>query len=271
MKENRFIVLSKEDYSSVLPLDVVAFHYSAPGACGYHGVIRLITRDRRLYMINYLYDCWPKEDLFKVCPPYEYILTSYNEYRPLPFGWMHLNMGLGNSLFLTAELRQNIAVADMRPPEIYQQWDRLILDALDRTENQEPLNRELDEERVSPEWIDSLADNEVFVFGSNILGFHDGGASELALLKFGAIYGRAEGIQGQSYAIPTDGLAYPEIHTAISRFLDYAEIHPELKFLVTRIGCGTAGYDVSQIAPMFQRATYISNISLPLDFWKFLF
>lgn len=49
-----FVVLNKDDYKSILLLDVVAFHQSEPGACGYHGVIRLITSDRRLYMIRYL-------------------------------------------------------------------------------------------------------------------------------------------------------------------------------------------------------------------------
>jgi hypothetical protein len=47
---NKFIVLNKDDYKSILPLEVVAIHQSAPGACGYHGVMRIITKDRRLYI-----------------------------------------------------------------------------------------------------------------------------------------------------------------------------------------------------------------------------
>ncbi len=50
--------------------------------------------------------------------------------------------------------------------------------------------------------ITKLADNEMFVFGSNLQGMHYGGAARLAL-KWGAIIGQGVGLQGQTYAIPT--------------------------------------------------------------------
>ena len=55
----------------------------------------------------------------------------------------------------------------------------------------------------TPEKITSLKENEIFVFGSNLNGNHAGGAAYLAVEKFGAQMGNPEGIQGQSYAIPT--------------------------------------------------------------------
>lgn len=265
---NDFVKLSKEDYASFLPIDVAAFHYSGLGACGRPGVIRIITRDKRKYEIDYTE--LPREIVFSICPPFAAICQAAANDYPLPVGWMRLNMGLGNSLYMTSELRQNISVADLCPPEIYQRWVPMIIEALYRIENGIVLDVSIEDVRVTPNHIETLNDNEIFVFGSNIFGCHDGGASETALLHFGARYGQKEGLQGQSYAIPTDGIPYMQIRSYVYDFIQFAQAHPEHKFLVTRIGCGTAGYDVSQIAPMFERAKYISNISLPLDFWKFL-
>ena len=266
---SEFVVLNKADYMSILPLEVVAFHQSAPGACGYHGVIRLITSDRRLYMIRYLYDDWPFEDIVNLFPGYDQIVAACQTCQPLPVGWLYQNMGLGNALFLRKEIRQNVALHGLYPSEIYRQWDGLVLGALDKIEQgNESLKINID--RVAPDWIESLAEDEIFVFGSNILGFHDGGASERALCRFDAIYGQPEGIQGSSYAIPTDGVMYYDLKSHILRFIEYAREHPDKKFLLTKIGCGTAGYDVTQIAPFFRDAIDLSNVMLPLEFWKLL-
>ena len=120
----------------------------------------------------------------------------------------------------------------------------------------------------TPDYIEELRPNEIFVFGSNALGYHAGGAA-LKALQFGAVSGQAEGRQGQTYAIPTDfGLQTQEdLQPYVDRFLQYAQDHPELHFLVTRIGCGTAGYDPADIAPLFVKAKDMENISLPQDFW----
>ena len=91
-----------------------------------------------------------------------------------------------------------------------------------------------------------------------------------ALLRYGAVYGQPEGIQGQAYAIPTDGVSYDKLVGHIRAFIQYASEHPETRFLVTRIGCGTAGYDETQIAPLFVQATRLENVLLPADFWKYL-
>ena len=121
--------------------------------------------------------------------------------------------------------------------------------------------------RMTPYNISELEDNQIFVFGSNEQGRHGGGAAYTAVKKFGAIMGQGEGLQGQSYAIPTmEGI--DSMRNAIDRFIEYAKEHPELTFLVTRIGCGIAGYIEEEVAPLFADAKDISNIYLPSGFWN---
>lgn len=127
--------------------------------------------------------------------------------------------------------------------------------------------REYYSPRVSNDRIDHLEENEIFVFGSNADGFHNGGAAGYAMRNFGAVWGQGEGLQGQSYAIPTMG-GFEEMCEAIERFASFAAEHPELRFLVTRIGCGVAGYSIRQVAPLFKRCIPLENVALPSDFWN---
>lgn len=124
-------------------------------------------------------------------------------------------------------------------------------------------------ERVSADRIDHLGENEIFVFGSNAAGLHSGGAARHAVHKFGAIPGQGEGLQGHSYAIPTTG-GLIELRMAVKRFTRFASLHPEVRFLVTRIGCGNAGYSAKDIAPLFRDCVQLENVALPADFWKVL-
>ena len=123
--------------------------------------------------------------------------------------------------------------------------------------------------RVTPALITELKENEIFVFGSNIHGMHGGGAARIAHMKFGAEMGNGEGLQGQSYALPTmEGLENTK--KAVDNFIECAKAHRELTFLVTPVGCGIAGYTPEEIAPMFQPATELENVYLPSSFWKIL-
>lgn len=124
--------------------------------------------------------------------------------------------------------------------------------------------------RFTPEHISRLAPNEVFVFGSNLAGLHGGGAARAALMHFGAIMGKGTGIQGQSYAIPTMQGGVETIRPYVDDFIRYAAEHPSLTFLVTRIGCGIAGFDDAEIAPLFAEATRLKNVVLPESFWTYL-
>ena len=128
----------------------------------------------------------------------------------------------------------------------------------------------------TPEFVESLKDGQVFVFGSNLIGYHSGGASLVAMQRFGAVWGQAEGPQGQCYAIPVDirgeavenVSAYMKRH--IDKFLSYAKAHPELSFLVIRVGCGNAGFDEEFVAPFFKEVMQMDNVSLPKSFVEIL-
>lgn len=115
---------------------------------------------------------------------------------------------------------------------------------------------------------------EIFVFGSNLAGRHGKGAALFAMKNHGARYGQGEGLQGNSYAIPTkDGqirtLHLEEVGKAVSRFISFAVSRPDLTFRVTPIGCGLAGYTPGDIAPMFSGAPI--NCILPDEFKAVLF
>ena len=128
----------------------------------------------------------------------------------------------------------------------------------------------------TPELVESLNDGQVFVFGSNLIGYHSGGASLMAMQRFGAVWGQAEGPQGRCYAIPVDirGEAVENVSAYLKRhidkFFDYARKHQEQFFLVPRIGCGAAGFDDELMAPFFREALSMANVSLPKSFVEIL-
>ena len=118
----------------------------------------------------------------------------------------------------------------------------------------------------TPERITELKPNEIFVFGSNLAGAHGGGAAYIACRNFGAIWGQGVGLQGQSYAIPTMQGGVETIKPYVDEFIEFARQHPEYKFLVTRIGCGIAGFTDEEIAPLFVNAVDLENVILPKTF-----
>ena len=122
----------------------------------------------------------------------------------------------------------------------------------------------------TPDYIDMLLPRQIFVFGSNVLGYHTGGASGTARKKFGAVWGQAEGLQGQSYAIPVDYgkdvRKDDEVKVAVDRFIAFAKEHTELFFFVTRVGCGVAGYHDDEMAQFFKEASELKNVCLPKSF-----
>jgi hypothetical protein len=122
--------------------------------------------------------------------------------------------------------------------------------------------------RTTPDSITSLLPGEVFVFGSNLEGRHGAGAAKAAL-KFGAIMGQGFGPAGQTYAIPTKGyeletLPIEKIAEWVRVFDLYTQENPQLTFLVTKIGCGLAGYRCDEMAWLFGGMG--PNVVLPLEF-----
>lgn len=127
--------------------------------------------------------------------------------------------------------------------------------------------------RVTPDMITKILDNEVFVFGSNESGRHGKGAAKTAL-GWGAVWGQAEGLQGKTYGIPTKDstirrtLTISEIKPYVDRFIEFAKENPDLTFYVTEIGCGLAGLKPKDVAPLFKEAEYVENVYLPAKFWR---
>lgn len=123
--------------------------------------------------------------------------------------------------------------------------------------------------RHTPNTVTKLNDGEIFVFGSNPAGKQNGGAAKYAKDYFGAIQGQGEGLQGQSYAIPTTQ-GVKELRKHVDKFIDFAIENPQYTFLVTKIGCGNAGLKVEDVAPLFRFALGHSNIVLPEEFVSIL-
>ena len=126
--------------------------------------------------------------------------------------------------------------------------------------------------RITPDYIKKLGTKEIFVFGSNQSGRHGKGAAKTAL-GWGAVWGQAEGLQGRTYGIPTKDssisktLSIEEIKPYADRFIEFAKTRPDLKFLVTEVGCGLAGLKPKDVAPLFAAAIEVENIYLPARFW----
>ena len=128
--------------------------------------------------------------------------------------------------------------------------------------------------RTTPENITSLEENEIFIFGSNLSGIHGAGAAHTAR-QWGALMGKGTGIQGKTYAIPTkdrriNTLSIKAINRHVGVFINYARKHSDKKFLVTKIGCGLANLQVSDMAPLFKNALELENVYLPIEFIEFL-
>ena len=124
--------------------------------------------------------------------------------------------------------------------------------------------------RITPGFITELAQDEIFVFGSNLQGMHMGGAARIAFEKFGAVWGQGVGLQGRCYAIPTMQGPVSTIKPYVDEFIQFAQNHPTNKILVTRVGCGIAGFTDAQIAPLFRDALPLPNVSLPKEWFDIL-
>ena len=176
----------------------------------------------------------------------------------------HNDLGVGNTW---ARERSSRRAYYQKMDMMYSEERRVSKEEM--MERKRQFAREYYGPRVTPDNVRNLEENEIFVFGSNASGFHGGGAAAFAMRNFGAIWGQGEGLQGHSYAIPTmEGI--PDLAEAVKRFAKFAEEHAELRFLVTRIGCGIAGYTAEQIAPLFKECIHLENVALPADFWDVL-
>lgn len=125
--------------------------------------------------------------------------------------------------------------------------------------------------RVTPENIEDLGRDEIFVFGSNEAGIHGAGAARLAHDRFGARLYQGFGLSGRSFAIPTKDWEIEQLNLYyiamyIYRFVEAAKRWHTHKFMVTQVGCGLAGYTPEQIAPYFKDCIDMENVYLPQSF-----
>ena len=120
--------------------------------------------------------------------------------------------------------------------------------------------------KFTPWNVTALAENEIFVFGSNLQVMHGGGAARAAYDKFGAVWGEGVGLHGKTYAIPTMHGGVDVIKPYVDEFIAFAKEHAKLTFLVTPIGCGIAGFKIKDISPLFAEALEVENILLPKGF-----
>lgn len=126
------------------------------------------------------------------------------------------------------------------------------------------------EESLLNQMINKLENNEIFVFGSNLAGKHLGGAAKQAKEMFGASDGVGEGLTGKCYAFPTLDSRFKKVtkrKLMISIFKLYICCleFPKRKFLLTKVGCGIAGFKEDKIKSIFKN--YPENLILPSD-WK---
>lgn len=122
--------------------------------------------------------------------------------------------------------------------------------------------------RVIRRKITELSKCEVFVFGSNLKGHHRGGAARMAYERFGAEWGVGVGPTGRCYAIPTNFESVDRIKPYVDDFIEYVKNHPDNRFLMTRIGCGIAGFTDDEIAPLFKDLKDTPNFCYPKE-WFF--
>jgi hypothetical protein len=129
--------------------------------------------------------------------------------------------------------------------------------------------------KFTPENITHLEPNQIFVYGANEKGVHGAGAAKLAL-RWGAKMGQYE-LVGQTYGIPTKDkkiqtLPLDKIQVHVDTFLATAFSHTEYEFLVSKIGCGLAGYRPEDIAPLFKiiKTGVFEDVILPEEFYKYI-
>ena len=130
----------------------------------------------------------------------------------------------------------------------------------------------------TPELITKRSDlppNGVMVGGVNPQGRHGKGAALAMKLHFGAIYGQAEGLKGDSYGVITKELRpdYPaitlkQVYNGVIRMLACAQRTPDRVFYVTKLGTQLAYFTVEQIGDIFRALMPLMpiNVILPKEF-----
>ena len=238
----------------------------------------------RRNVLGYYYSEWMYKAYTDIQPTYQFdetcqqtvpaALICFLESRNFA-DCLKLAIALGGDADTLAAIAAPMAYAHFRqmPKELINnakrklpQWMLALNDEFDNSVAGKRIYRGVVRPQFTPEEIERLKPDEVFVFGSNLEGIHGGGAARMAHIHFGAQMGQGVGMQGQSYAIPTMQGGVETIRPYVDHFVAYAKQHIECFFFVTRIGCGIAGFSVKEIAPLFAHAAELPNVCLPKSF-----
>lgn len=271
--------LSKSILDNIEIDKIIYAEVTPPGAMGNSGgIIIFIRQDNNTEMLCFetsIYDdeetyLLAEEVLFKHLDREKNVSGKEKLYFDFYYGGMGNNVFINKKIYLSIQDNYFVYHVDDLEYQIFSSVQGVfnsVVNHMSSNKSTKPSSIK----RISPKWIVKLEEDEIFVFGSNLDGLHGGGAAAVAR-KWGAIWGQGVGLQGQTYAIPTMQGGVETIKPYVDEFLSFAKSKPNLKFLVTEIGCGIAGFTVEQIAPLFNKAIdeNIENIFLPESFYKIL-
>ncbi len=123
-------------------------------------------------------------------------------------------------------------------------------------------------DRCTPKKIVRLRSNQIFVFGTDSKGSQKHGAAGLAAKSFGVKVGVVDGPTGMCYALPTLGFTEQDLTHAVERFEQYVRTNMKYTYLVTAVGCGHAGFEVTKVANMFKGLLRLRIVILTEAFLK---
>lgn len=130
--DRKTIAIRKANYRDFFSLDIVAFSFAMGGAMGAGGEVRMITSDGKIYSTNYVYSDMTLDEVILVCPPLNDCRLGLFEAEVVPEGWTYFNLGCGNNLFVKDPMSQNVKDTGFEGVDLYQLWDIIVLDALDK-------------------------------------------------------------------------------------------------------------------------------------------
>ena len=125
------IYINKGNYKEYANLDVVAFSYAHGGAMGVGGEIIVITKDAKIYSMNYVYDM-EIEMCDKVCPPLKDCIFGLWDVEETPNGWKGFRLGAGNFLLLAEPLYHQLKrqMFKLAPHELYGKWIDMVVNCI---------------------------------------------------------------------------------------------------------------------------------------------
>ena len=122
------IEISKSNYKDYLPISMIAFSYATGGAQGDPGGINIVDIDGKIFYLNYAYGDLNKNEVYEICPP----LKEYSPEKD-PEGWHKINMGMGNTLFVSKSILQQFQekTQDIKTPSgYYLSWVNVVLNII---------------------------------------------------------------------------------------------------------------------------------------------